>query len=160
MNSVQRLILAAKPIGKMQRLASFLNWRGLRLEYIVFTPEEIARWNVPESGIIAYYVTTDRRCNLQINEIPSGQSLTHQASITADRYGIRNVGWHPFTLFDDDNDLRTEAERLRPWLDRRLYKNAEWLRAFKRNHPEMLLPSRKKRRGRPKRQALPCRQRV
>lgn len=92
-------------------------------------------------------MTPDLKFNLQVNENPIGQSVTHQATIKADRYGIRNIGWHHFTLFDDDNELSCEAERLRPWLDRNLYKNRRWLREFKAKHPDMLLPSRKKRRG-------------
>jgi len=46
------------------------------------------------------------------------QCVTYQATIIADRYGIKNIGWHPFTLFADDGKLKDEVERLRPWFDR------------------------------------------
>lgn len=130
----------------MRRFAAFLHWHGLQLERVLFTDDEIRKWNMPPTGI-TYYMTTDPKFNLQISEFESAPPFTHQATIKADRYGISNVGWHPFTLFEDGDKLRAEAERLRPWLDRVLYKNRKWLRDFKVNHPEMLLPSRKRRRG-------------
>lgn len=146
MNAEQRRVLASKPIDRMRWFASLLNWNGLQLERVPCSPDEIAAWGVP-GGIIAYYMTPDLKFDLQINENPIGQSVTHHATITADRYGIRNICWHPFTLFDDDDALRREAQRVRPWLDRSLYKNRRWLREFKARHPDMLLLSRKKRRG-------------
>jgi hypothetical protein len=147
MNSDQTRILASKPIARMRWFASLLNWRGLKLERTIFSADEIRKWDLPSSGIIAFYMTTDWKFNLQINENPIGQSFTHQATIKADRYGILHIGWHPFNLFDDDSELRGEVERLRPWLDRKLYKNHKWLREFRLQHPEMLLGSNKKRRG-------------
>jgi hypothetical protein len=150
MNAEQHRILSSKPLGRMRWFASLLGWHGLQLELILFAQDEIAKWNVPASGLIVFYMTTDWKFNLQINERPTGQAGTHQATIKADRYGIKNIGWHPFTLFDDDDDLRREAERLRPWLDRNLYKNRRWLRLFKTRYPEMLLATRKKGRGHPR----------
>ncbi|NLS92320.1 MAG: hypothetical protein GXX96_09095 [Planctomycetaceae bacterium] len=144
----QRRIFNAKPIHRMRWFASLLHWHGLQLERIVPPPDEAAGLRIPEPGIIAFYMTTDWKFNLQINETPIGQSVTHQATIKADRYGINRIDWHPFTLFDDDEELKHEAERLRPWLDRKLYKDRKWLRAFRQYHPELLLPSRKKCRGR------------
>ena len=149
MNREQWAIFNSKPIARMRWFASLLNWRGLQLERVVFTDEQIAEWNVPQSGIVTYYMTPDLKFNLQINETPNGQSVTHQATIKADRYGIANIGWHPFTLNEENDSLRAEAERLRPWLERNNYKNRKWLRQFKRENPEMLLRTRKKRRGRP-----------
>jgi hypothetical protein len=147
-DSEQARELAAKPIARMRWFASLLNWRGLQLEKLLFTSDEIERCNLPASRIVAFYMTTDWKFNLQINENPIGQCVTYQATIKADRYGIKNIGWHPFTLFADDGKLKDEVERLRPWFDRRLYKTRLWLREFKMQHLEMLLPSGKKHRGR------------
>ncbi len=133
----------------MRWFASLLNWHGLQLEQVLLSSEEPAELTTPAPGIITYYMTPDRKFNLQINEVPVGQAMTHQATIKADRYGIKNVGWHAFNMFDGDDELRCEAERLRPWLDRKLYRNSRWLREFKSTHPSMLLPSRKRRRGHP-----------
>jgi hypothetical protein len=143
----QRRIFASKPIERMRRFAALIHWRDLQLERIIFTQDEISEWDLPRSGIITYYVTTDDKFNLQINELDATSPFTHQATIKADRYGIRNIGWCPFTLSDDFDKLKMEAERLRPWLDRGLYKNRSWLREFKREHPEFLLPSRRRHRG-------------
>ena len=149
MNSEQKLILASKPLVRMRWFASLLNWQGLQLERLLFTADEMAEWTLPPpSGIIVFYMTTDEKFNLQINENPLYQSVTHQATIKAARYGIKHIGWHPFTLNDDDGRLIDEVERLRPWLDRKLFKNRQWLREFKLNHPQMLVASRKKHRGR------------
>jgi hypothetical protein len=123
MREEHRKILNSKPLARIRRFASLLGWNGLQLEYIRFSPEEIVKYNVPSSGIITNYMTTDLKFNLQINELPNGQSHTHQATIKADRYGIRNIGWRPFEMFEDDQQLIQEVERLRPWLDRRLYKD-------------------------------------
>lgn len=149
MNDEQRRISDSKPIHRMRYFASLLNWHGLQLERVSLSPEEVAELGISSPGIITYYMTTDCKFNLQINEAPIGQAVTHQATVKADRYSISSVGWHPFTMFDDDHELRCEAERLRPWLDRKLYRDRRWLRKFKDTHPSMLLPTRKKPRGRP-----------
>jgi hypothetical protein len=128
MREDHRRILNAKPLARMRQFAALLGWHGLELGYIRFTPEEIRKYDAPESGIIVDYMTTDLKFNLQINEVLNGQSTSHQATIKADRYGIINIGWHPFELSEDDAKMKEEAERLRPWLDRRLYKNAKWRR--------------------------------
>jgi hypothetical protein len=149
MNPQQRSILNSKPIHRMRWFASLLNWHGLQLGAHVVSSPEKANWTVPVSGMIVWYMTPDLKFNLQINEYPIGQSIDYQATIKADRYGIVHIGWHPFTLFENDDDLRKEVERVRPWLDRNLHKNRAWLRDFKAQHPERLLWPRKKRRGRP-----------
>ena len=156
MNTEQLRILSSKPIGRMRWFASLLNWHGLELSHHVFSSDEIARWNFHASGILVTYMTCDLKFNLQINEHPIGQIVTHQATIKAERYGIVHIGWHSFTLFEDDEELRREAERLRPWLDRKLYKSKAWLREFKARHPDRLMWPRKKRRGRQGRKPLIC----
>ena len=148
MTAEQHRLLTSKPIARMRWFASLLKWHGLELSHHVFSSDEIARWNFHAAGILVTYMTPDLKFNLQINEHPIGQTVTHQATIKAERYGIVHIGWHSFTLFEDDEELRREAERLRPWLDRNLYKNQAWLRDFKAQHAELLLGSRKKRRGR------------
>jgi hypothetical protein len=149
MNTEQQRILSSKPIGRMRWFASLLSWHGLQLQWLPFSADEMAKWGFP--GVVAFYMTPDEKFNLQVNEYPIGQSVTHHATIKARRYGIRDIGWHAFTLFDGDDELRSEAGRLRPWLDRELYKSRHWRRQFKALHPDMWLPSRKKRRGRPAR---------
>ena len=147
MREDHRQLLNSKPLARMRYFASLLGWNGLQLEYKTFSPDEIAKYGCPATGILTYYMTTDFKFNLQINEVTTGQALAHQATIKADRYGICNIGWHPFDLSENDQQLMQEVERLRPWLDRQLYKNASWRRTFKRKFPEMLLPSQKKKRG-------------
>lgn len=141
----QRL-LAHKPIESVQRFAEMLHWNGIEMDWVLFTPEEIEKWNVPSSGLLVWYLTTDLKFNIQVNETPPWEAVGHQASIVARRYGIRDVGWHPFNL-SHGHELESEVERLRPWLDRRNFKNPKWRREFKRRHPELLIPSRKKLRG-------------
>ncbi len=41
MTPEQRRILASKPIEQMRRFAGFLHWRGLQLERILFTADEV-----------------------------------------------------------------------------------------------------------------------
>jgi len=147
MNQRQHEILMTKPHARMRRFAELLNWRGLQMEWIIYAREEIAWQSVPEPYVVTYYITSDVKFNLQINEKPDGQSLTHQATVKADRYGIRDVGWHPFTLFDNDKELLGEAERLRPWIDRRTYKDPRRRHTLKLANCVTLLPSRKKHRG-------------
>jgi hypothetical protein len=143
-----RQILASKPIERIRRFAALLGWKGLQPYRIRFTTDEIAKWDVPGCGLLVSYVTTDKRFFLQINETKPWGAGGHQASIAADRYDIGSIGWHPFELFDDDARLKLEADRVRPWLDRRNYRNPVLRREFKRHHPELLLASRKKTRGR------------
>ena len=68
------------------RFASLLNWHGLELSHLVFSSDEIARWNFHASGILVTYMTPDLKFNLQINEHPIGQTVTYQATIKAERY--------------------------------------------------------------------------
>lgn len=141
-------ILNSKPLERMRRFASLLNWRGLQLEWHIVSPEE---GELPKiTDIIAFYMTPDLKFNLQINEIPLGQSVTHQASVVAFRYSILNIGWHRFALHEDDEVLRAETERLRPWLDRKLFKSRSGLKGIKRMPATTLITSRKKQRGGPK----------
>jgi hypothetical protein len=147
MNAEQQRILASKPIWRMRRFAAFLNWHGLELSHHILSAEDIERLNFHASGIIVAYMTPDLKFNIQINENPIGQTVMYRATIKADRYGIVHVGWHDFKLFEYNDDLRREAERLGPWLDRALYKNKARLRSFKTQHANRLLWPRKKRRG-------------
>jgi len=147
MTPEQSRILAAKPLARVRRFAALLNWHGLQLLTHVFAADEVEELYRPPLGILFWYMTPDVKFNLQINEHPLGQSITHQASVKAIRYGVSNNGWHPFVLSERDDELHSEAERLRSKLDRRLWKNSKWRREFAANHPVLLPPSRKKRRG-------------
>lgn len=117
------------------------------MDWILFSAAEIEKGVIPPPGILVDYMTTDSKFNLQFNEIPQGDSYALQATIKAERYGIRDIGWHPFTLFEDEEALIAEAERLRPWLDRKTYKTRSRLCELKAEPQCVLLPSRKKRRG-------------
>lgn len=122
----------------MQQFAELLDWRGLRLRYVCLREDEAARAIVP-SGVVIFYQTTDDKFNLQINTYPHGQCRQHQATVKAERYGIGHVGWHEFELFDDDDAVRHEADRLRPWLDRRMFRDVDRRRQLLIAHPELSL---------------------
>jgi hypothetical protein len=152
MNPEQRAIYQSKPIARMRWFASLLNWRGLQLDCAIFSDDERAQFKLPEPGIITYYETTDPRFSLLINERPEGGSNTHMAAVKAPRYGILHLAFHSFTLHDDEVLLRAEAERLRPFLDRKLFKQAANLRRLKMEPSVRLLRSCKKVRGRANKQ--------
>jgi len=145
----QRALILSKPIWRMRRFAAMLGWNGLQLDWIRFTSEEAARNNtIPKSLVLAHYLTTEWEFHIQINELPSGQSRFHQASVAPNRYGFKHLGWHKFELFDDDDALTAEADRLRPWLDRQQFRNPKRRAIVKKEHPELLLVTKKRRRGR------------
>ena len=148
MNLEQWLIFESKPIARMQGFASLLGWNGLQLERIALTPEENAG-QFP-AGLVVYYETTDVRFGLQINELRDAAPYTHQAIVRAERYKILRTPWQAFTLFEDNAALEMEAKRLRPMLDRRLFKDRKWVRLLQLEHPELALRSRKRCRGGPK----------
>jgi hypothetical protein len=136
----QRVIVLCKPFWHMRRFAAMLGWHGLRLEWVRFRDEDAARdVGMPESKILVYYLTTDREFSIQINELPPHDGRLHQATVGAFRYGITQLGWHPFELFGDAANLATEAERLRPFLDRQQFRDPLRRAAFKKTHPELLL---------------------
>lgn len=142
----QRDIVLAKPYWRMRAFASMLNWHGLRLTWIRFTDEDAAAWpTVPESRILASYVTTDQEFHIQINELPDHPRL-YNATVGPFRYGISQlaIGWHRFELFSSDAGLANEAQRLKPFLDRQQFRNPTRRAAWKRTHPEFLLKTGKK----------------
>lgn len=106
---------------------------------------DAARWpKGPDSKIIVYYLTTDKQFHLQINELP-GRPRLHQAAIGPLRYGIAPyLDWHPFDLFDDDDELIAEARRLKPFLDRQQFRDPVRRAAWKKAHPQFVLKSREK----------------
>lgn len=131
---VQR-ILATQPLLRMRQFAELLGWRGLRLGYVLLRDDEATPANA-HGGVVIFYQTTDEKFNLQINTYPHGQCRQHQANVKADRYGILHVGWHEFELFHDHDRFCQEAERLRPWLDRQMFRNPIRRRQYLREHPE------------------------
>ena len=124
-----------------------LGWRGLQLKYIWFSPQEIEAGRGPASGLCVYYHTGAWRYALQVNEAKPEDDFTHKATIIPDRYGLRALDWHPFTLFEDDDRRAQEAERLKPYLCRQSFKNRRWLTEFKRQHPEKVLGRKGRNRG-------------
>lgn len=145
--SDQQRIFDSKPIARMRRFAELLHWRGLQLERLLFTEDDIVRYNAPPIGILVFFCTPDNKFNLQINERPAGDPFTHQATVKAERYGILNIGWHPFTLYEDEPRLIAEATRLAPVLERNQYKNRHWRNGFVREEFVVTVRSRKKLRG-------------
>lgn len=122
----------------MRKFASLLGWNGLEL-FVVGPIDGV--------GFVSFYQTPDEKFNLQINEIPSGQCSTHQATVKASRYGISSIGWVPFTLFDDPLKLKEEAMRIRPGLDRKNWKSKIWRRQQRFEDGVTLPCSKKKLRG-------------
>lgn len=145
-DSELRRVLERQPLGRMQLFASWLGWNGLQLEHVSLSEGSIAVNG--DVGVLVYYMTTDLKFNLQINVHPSGQPRRYHATVNAERYGIRNVGWHDFEITDDDQSLLAEAERLKPWLFRPQFKKKEWRREFIDAHPELAIPNLKRGRGR------------
>ena len=143
----QARALRAKPIAELRWFAELLGWRGLQL-YCTTIPAEVqARWNIPGHGYITYYGTPGWRFALQINEADPTDDFTHKATVIPDRYGLRNMGWHPFTLTDDQQRMREQAAQIRPHLGRQMFKDKAFVRQFKLALPDRVLPSRKRRRG-------------
>lgn len=144
LSQAQRAIVLAKPYWRMRWFASLLSWHGLQLQWLRLNDIDAVRWpNVPDAKVLVYYATTDREFHIQINELPDRPSL-HQATIGPFRYGIGHVGWHRFDLFDDDADLIAEAQRLKPFLDRRLFRDPVSRAAWKKAHPELILKRHKR----------------
>ena len=135
----RREILAQQPLARMRHFASLLGWRGLRL-FSHRIPEEALgpEVNIPD-GIVIYYDTSDLKFSLQINTFPHGQTRFHSATVKADRYGILHTGWQPIELFDEDEPLMAEAQRLQPLLGRHLFKDRQWRWSFALQHPELYM---------------------
>ncbi len=133
----RREIVARQPLARMQYFASLLGWRGLRLFSHRIPAEAIVpEVNIPD-GIVIYYCTSDVKFSLQINANPHGQTRFHSATVRADRYGILHTGWHPFELFDDEEPLIAEAQRLKSNLGRHLFRDRQWRWSLALQHPEL-----------------------
>jgi hypothetical protein len=146
LTAAQRTVVLAKPWSRIRQFASLLGWRGLSLDWVRFTDEGDARRPAePEPRIVVYYVTTDAEFHIQINESPIGPCRYYEASVGAFRYGIAQIAWHPFELFDEDALFFAEAKRLRPLLDRQQFRDPLRRAAFKKAHPELLLSPRQRR---------------
>jgi hypothetical protein len=131
-------VLAQQPKAKIEYFAGLLGWHGIRLWKVLLSDDDIRTAKL-KNALVICYETTDEKFNLQINPHPIGQTRTYRATVKAERYGIANVGWHDFELFDDEETLRREADRLRPWLERRQFKNPKLRREFIAAHPEIPL---------------------
>lgn len=138
LNPEQRAIVFAEPRWRMRWLASQLNWNGLELEWVRFTDEDaLLDKRVPDSRILIYYVTMDKEFHIQINKIHDYPGL-YQATVGPFRYRISQVkiGWHRFELFDEDDRIKEELRRLKPHLDRQLFRDPWRRAAWKKAHPE------------------------
>jgi hypothetical protein len=111
-------IVGAQPAFRLRRFAELLGWRGLRLGHVV----------LDDGSLVLWYQTTDEEFHLQVNPYPQGQSTRYQATVIAVRYGLplNAVGFHEFSLSGEDEDLLHAAEKLKPILCRKNFKNKEW----------------------------------
>ncbi len=114
---------ASKPLTELCVVAASLGWHGLEMWQHLCNDDQLITW----------YSTSDTKFFMQINEHPMGQVETYAAAVYADRYGIC-TGWHRFRLVDND-----EIVALRPWLNRRQFKDRKWRREFRARHPECYL---------------------
>jgi hypothetical protein len=119
----------------LREFAEQLGWRGLEVSQIRLTTDICGSY--PVGTVITSYHTTDLKFNLQINENPIGQIRHHQASIVAERYGIRPIPWQPFTV-DDRNSAIAEALRLSHVLSRSILRNPASRRQFVRQHSHLV----------------------
>ncbi|MFN0020220.1 MAG: hypothetical protein ACKVP0_18315 [Pirellulaceae bacterium] len=127
----------------MQRLAEFLGWNGLRLEYGRIPKDERTKAEL-RGQIFIYYMTTDEKFNLQINTNPHGQTRQHQATVKAERYGIIHTEWQHFELPDDEASLVRLAETLKPLLKRSNFKDRDWRKEFAAQNPHLVHSKRRR----------------
>jgi hypothetical protein len=134
---LQRL-LQKRPFFRMQQFAERLGWRGLRMEHLWLREQN---GNLPAGSLIVYYITTDARFHIQINESPCGQWETHGAAVIAERYELVPTPFHDFRLGSDDRQLKAEAQRLAPYLSRANFKSKAWRSQLRRAQPERFYPA-------------------
>jgi hypothetical protein len=123
---------ANKPLAALTQFAAALGWQGLRLNQHSWLDGDnpvITTWY--ESGTAE---GTRSDLFLQVNEAPSGQTLTYVGAVYAMRYRICS-GWHPFTLLPNAQ-LAVEASKVEAWLHRRWFETLAMRRDFRRLHPE------------------------
>ncbi len=117
---------ATKPLTRLRSFAAALGWQGLEM-----WQHTILDWD----GFVAtWYLTTDRKFFLQINEHPQRQIETYSAAVYGYRYGVYS-GFHCFVLYADER-IEDEIDRLYGWLSRRQFKDRKWRHKFKSHHPE------------------------
>ena len=132
--------LAAKPLICLRDLAAALDWHGLQLHTCTVPGSK--------SWPVVYYLTTDLKFNLQINEVPnSGEPIEYQATVKAERYGILHTKWIRFTLPDSPEAFAAAVANLRPLVWRGNFKSRQWLRDIKQTDQVRLIRSKKKQRG-------------
>jgi hypothetical protein len=122
-----------KPQVELARFSAALGWPGLRIfqhRYLDGDAPVVTTWY--ESGESGGFRTD---FFLQINEAPSGQTLTYVGAVYAMRFRICS-GWHPFTLYDTAEQQAVEASKVDVWLNRRWYDTLGMRREFRRLHPE------------------------
>lgn len=130
---------SGKPLKQLQKLTRLLGWqsplrlRQSRMNGIGVPPEDQGR-------VITWYEagSADGDRNdvfLQINESPTGQTVTHLACVYAIRYRICS-GWRKFRLTGSDDDLNREAARLAKWVAWDWFASPPKRRAFRQAHPE------------------------
>lgn len=145
MTPEQQRYLESRPIDRLRQFASMLYWHGLQLNYHLMPPHTpgISETDDP---LIVYFATTHWKFYLQINERGGHDAqLTHCATVVSFGYGLRPYEFQSFTLFDDPLQLAAEADRLRPLLDRRYWRRKSWRKSFLLAHPELRIPTKKRR---------------
>lgn len=153
MTPEQQRYLESRPINRLRQFASMLHWHGLQLNYLLITPDTPGFDNT-DDPLIVWFATPQWKFCLHINERSGHDApLTHCAAVVPFGYGLRPDVFQSFTLFDDPHQLAAEADRLRPLLDRRYWRRKSWRQSFLLAHPELRIPT-KKRRGAPLRSAI------
>jgi hypothetical protein len=145
--SERQRIIESRPLARVRRFASLLNWHGLQLETFTIESDELDELGQPVPLVWTDYITPDRKFNLQIHQQEVNSPTKLRACVVCDRYRVYPREQHSFELFDDDRLLAAEAERLRPLLDRRLYRSRAWRKELLRRQPERWGRSRKRNRG-------------
>ena len=109
----------------------------------LLTDEEMKTFGRWKAGIAYAYVTPDLKFNIHIHELDK-PPFTHKVTVVSERYGFWGPS-HPFTLFEDNEKLIEEAKRLKPLVDRKLFKNKKWRDQFLQENPDRLLLKTKER---------------
>jgi hypothetical protein len=133
--SERQRIIESRPLARVRRFASLLNWHGLQLETCTIESEERDETSRRLPLVVTYYMTTQLGFHLQVNQREANSPLDLWATVVGWRLSMPAMPFLPFELFEDDRALAGEAERLRPQLDRRLWKSRNWRKDFLRKNP-------------------------
>ena len=128
----------------VQHFAASLGWRGIERSDVTITPD--SRGNVSVGTVVTCWSTNDLKFFIQINQATPGQFGVYNVSVVAERY---HVGPMDFVTcnFQTVEEAHSEAQRLSPLFARANFRDKRRLRRYLEQHPDKLLPGRKKWRG-------------